>query len=864
MAKRKQKDQSNHFEKTLKQALEYFQDPYWLGTHSPLAAPYFQYLLAQNINTSNPDERGRALRALLRETVSNLGTEGEIEQYYSRLLGLTFMEPAQLAAYEIAMRLGVSRATYFRDKPKAIHRLALTLNHHLKPALRLESPIAVGKLYGRDEMWQDCASALEKGQSVGLSGSGGIGKTALGIHLVKPLQPVFWCTFRLGINDHPRSFLFELAHFLSQQGMSRLWAQLVTDKTALEMNIALALVRYDLERLPTTPVLCFDDVDLLRPAELEAHANLLAFLESLKGLTPLLFIGQQLPLEVDLAFQLSGLTLTAIESLLKQANIDLMPPEIERLKAYTLGNPRLLELFMGLHRSGEPIGQLLSELATVPSLEFLLRRSWQRLSQPSQEVLAELVPFRRPAPRDAWNEPAKQEALNELIERRLVQDQQQGEIILLSPFRSVLYKWLSSDTRQVVHLRAATIRAARGEYTAAAYHYLQAGETQIAFRLWQAHQEEELNQGQASAALSLFEGMAPDQLGKRDAKRWALLRAELLRINGDYEQSRQSIATTQWEMPALAAQAKRLEGDIAELREELEAATDAYYDGLQSIERLLSEKAQFHKNLGGVVMRQHKLDDAWREAMLADYESQNLKGYIQEQMGHVEEAKGYYLKALKLAQEAGYDYGQAKTYNNLGRLLTWQGEFNKAEEYFEKAHNYSKRRGEISHLASVRVNQALLFLLSRQHQAAIEPAKEAADIFERLGEPWGRDAACLNLAEAYLGAGDLQNAEATAQPLIQRNSPLAYNAWWVLGEVRLGQEKYENATECLQQAIELAEEHKDRILEGYAQRSLGKVYRTTGDNEAAQTAFEKAIDVFTALKMSAEVEQTREEMGGDA
>jgi len=845
------------FQKEVEKALKHFYDPEWLGENSPLAAPYFlgEYLREQKIDPTWSDKRGEALQKLLRKTISELDTQN------AKLLRLYYLEG--WSEQETYTEFLMSKATFQRYRKKAISELGVRLNDRLKPALRTEVPRPQMGLLERNKLTTTCLHALKEGKSVGLTGPGGIGKTTLGQHIAAQTQSAFWFTFRVGLNDNFSTLIFALGSFLAGQGASTLWSQLIADKGHLEMKKALGLVRYDLSKPASKrPVLCFDEVDLLRPAELEGHATLLAFLESLKGLAPLLFIGQQLPLEVKEHHHLSHLSLNSIETMLKRAKIKLSTDDRERIQTCTQGNPRLLELFIGLHRAGEHIEQLLAELRTVPSVEFLLKRMWLRLNEDQQKMLFSLAPFRRAAPREAWNQTGEQDALVELIRRRLVQEPHLGQMALLPAFRGVVHNWLSADNRKTVYLRAGMIRVERAEYTLAADHYLQAGEEEITFRLWHDHQEQEINLGQAGAALTLLEKISIEQLKKRDQERLALSRGNLLKITGQYEPSRQTLASMKWETPTLEAQAKRLEGDLADLKEELEDATNAYNAGLATIEKLLSEKAQFHKDLAWVAQKQDKLSHAWNEAMLADYEAQNLKGLIQEKRGYFAEAKAYYMKALELAQQANHKYGSAKTCNNLGRLLALQEEFESAEEYWNKSHRYFQSIGHMGNVASSRANQAMYLNLARQHQAAIPPAKEALEIFERLGEPWGRRVARLQLAEAYLGISDFDNAETTAQEIIEQEEGRGvYDAWWVLGEVQLAQGQHKEAVDSFGRVTGYAEQHNHPILKGYALRSLGKAYRVIGDNDAAQVAFERAIELFEQLAMQNEVEETRKGQG---
>jgi len=210
-----------------------------------------------------------------------------------------------------------------------------------------------------------CLDALQRGRTIGLSGPAGIGKTTLGAAVIDQLgaRRAFWFTFIPGLNDQLGSVLFALGYFLWQQSAPNLWGQLIADQGRLNPGVLLELLRVDLSALQAAPpVLCFDEVDLLRPAEVEVHAHITAFLGSLRGACACLFIGQRPLIEVDDHFELDGLDEAASQQVLIAAGIDLAPDDQRRLLAQTGGNPRLLDLFISLQRSGEAITDVLNRL----------------------------------------------------------------------------------------------------------------------------------------------------------------------------------------------------------------------------------------------------------------------------------------------------------------------------------------------------------------------------------------------------------------------------------------------------------------------------------------------------------------------
>ena len=731
-------------------------------------------------------------------------------------------------------------------------------------------------MIGRDEIHAACLSALQRGRSVGLSGPAGIGKTSLGAALASagPLSPrrVFWFTFTPGLNDQLGSVLFALGFFLWQQGAANLWAQLSAEPGRLSPALLLGLLHEDVQTLSESPpLLCFDEVDLLRPDEVEAHAQVVAFLGSLRSAPACacLFIGQRPVIEVDDHFTLDGLDEAALPRYLAAAPIDLSLDDQRALLAQTDGNPRLLDLIVALHHSGEPIGEVLRRLPASPSIEFLLNRIRQHLNVDEQTLLDQLAVFRRPAPADAF--PAA--VCARLVERRLVQRDAQGGILLQPALRAVLYDKLRPEARRTAHLTAADVRAARAEYTAAAYHYLRASEARWAIWLWHAHRNEEINQGQGPAALTLFEQVDEHPLGDAEHDALALILAELRKLIG--QDPRAELRQHDWRSPLFKAQAKRLEGDLAELKGQIDAAIAAYQDGLNTIENLLAEESLFDKNLGWTYFRQGgtSLDLAWQKACLARFEAERLQGDIQARRGALAAAEAHYTQALALAQSFNHHDGEAKTHNHLATLLAKEGRLDEAREHRQQAIALFQQLGNQVHLAGAKLNLAFDHNLIGQQRAVLPPAdesvrpifaqvvqaaSEALELFERLAQSLGCAIAAQNLAEAYLYLGELAAAEQYAQQVIQSNAAhVLPDGLRTLGEIRLAQGDVSAAETSIRQSIEKAHENDDRYLEAYGLRALLRLSLSQQQEAAAQAVLEQTINLFESLDLPQEIERTQ-------
>jgi hypothetical protein len=872
-------DLPDAFQRHLQEALEKFHQAAWLGDHSPLSAPYF--LGQRPTGQASAAQRGQTLQRVLRQANDTLLKQGSDEQDSGRLIKLTYLDSPPLTADGAAAELNLSRATYYRRREQAIQQLAAAFVRQVNPAVRLDRPPRLDRLIGRDEVRESCRRALQQGRSVGLSGPAGIGKTTLGATLATSepysarrvdTRRVFWYTFIPGLNDQLGSVLFALGLFLWQQGAANLWAQLIAEPGRINPTLLLGLLREDLQTLSDTPpLLCFDEVDLLRPAEVEAHTQVVAFLGSLRGPEgcACLFIGQRPVIEVDEHYTLDGLTEAALQQYLVDAGIDLSPTDRQTLLIQTEGNPRLLDLVVALQRSGEPIDEVLQRLPASPSIEFLLNRIRQHLSADEQALLDRLAVFRRPAPADAF--PAA--VCVQLVERRLVQRDAQGGVLLQPALRAVLYDKLLPETRRSAHLAAAEIRAARAEYTTAAYHYLRAAEVRWAIWVWQAHRTEEINQGQGPVALTLFEHADARSLAEGDQDALTLISAELRKLVG--QDPRADLRQHEWHSPLYEAQAKRLEGDLAELKGQIDAAIAAYQAGLNTIENLLAEQSLFDKNLGWTYFRQGgaSLDLAWQKACLARFEAERLQGDIQARRGQMAAAETHYAQALTLAQSFNHRDGEAKTHNHLATLLAKEGRLDDAREHRQHAIALFQQLGNQVHLAGAKLNMAFDHNLIGQQRAVMPPAdesvrpifrqvvqaaSEAQELFERLGQSLGRSIAAQNLAEAYLYLDDLPAAEQYAHQVIQSNAAhILPDGLRTLGEIKLMQGDLTAAEGYIRQSIAQAQANDDRYLEAYGLRTLFRLQLMQRQEDEAQTVYEQTLNLFEDLDMPQEIERTR-------
>ncbi|MBK8900706.1 MAG: tetratricopeptide repeat protein [Anaerolineaceae bacterium] len=896
------------FHDQLRLALNNVADPAWLGENSPLAAPYFlgdallrdslrqaadgqtavgcgrtlQSILKKAADTVWPDANLPHTREELEASVSeerrDLGNKGS--RYTFLLLELRYFRsyfrpldyPKAGHEQDIIEYLGVGRSPYFRHLKAARETLADALLGQLHPTYRLERPIIPHTpLLGREAVIQTVTEAVLDGQSVCLTGMGGMGKTSIAAVVASQWPHAsFWFTIRPTFNDDLGSLLFSLGQFLHQHGASRLWLQLVADGGKVDNpNLALEQLRGDLHQLRAEPpLLCIDEVDLLQQDSDTIslnHLRLREFLESLRQSARLLFIGQHSIFPAHKEVSLTGLTLSQVAELLALARVQASLDEIEQLAAYTGGNPRFLHLCVALYDGTQPLAQLIQQLPRTPSLRALLLRLRQRLSPDERGLLAHLAVFRSPAPQDAWPEAAA--ALATLRQRQIVQEDGLGGITLLPVIRDLLvedWQWLPTAQREQCHLAAATIRAARGEYTAAAYHFVQAGEENTAVQLWYPHRQQEVQRGQAVAALRLFESVSPKRLKRSERQALALIQADLYRLAGQPEEGLAVLKAATWIQPSeTAVQAQLLQAAFQNALGYPQQAAESLQHGREMIQRLLRQLARCRTQQSQYHLQQREMALAWQEAQMAQFEVEHLQGIVREEQGQYEAAADHFQRALALAQELADESGIAQISRELAALYGRHGRVAEAVPHAEAAISYYARIGDRMGQEMVRNALAVAYIQAGQFAEAIATAESSLPFFEGAGMPFWTAVTAANLAEAHYEVGNLDQAQAMAHRVLQTEETHAYPyAQFTLGLVAQALGQLATAVAHFTESRDQAQANDDRYMAAYAWRALGSAWLRLGDTAVGQGALQQAAHQFAALGLTAEQAKTEQLLAG--
>ncbi|MEM7131257.1 MAG: tetratricopeptide repeat protein [Chloroflexota bacterium] len=861
-------EQEPLFRQALKDALNNFRDVGWLGNHSPLATPYLlgNQLLARTVESN---AIGRALQQVLSNAAQKMKDNQEALHY--RIIEQRFFQGQSVEITRGHPEISLSRSRFYDHLNLAIERLDQLLLAELNPAIRLEAPVTIDvtKLLERQKQSADCQQRLRMNQTVMLTGSGGMGKTALGSFLAQEWgeENTLWFTIRPGINDHINSFVFVLAYFCHQQGSSSLWQELIVRPGEMPHTRYAEMIRYTLEQLTVQPLICVDEADLLLPASEGRHAQFIELLNLMRGQVPILLMGQKVFVEADYYEGLTELSPTACNVLLKEARIQVDESARHRVYTYTAGNPRLLQLLitlMSLYKEGEPISALLAKLPRVPSNDFLLVRILRRLEEIEVALLKELSVFQLPAPADVWTRhPKSGFALSRLIDNRLVQQDAKGAVFLLPVYRDMIAALISSDHHEQLHMKAATIFAERAQYTSAAFHLSQTQEPERAVWSWSDVQQAEINQGQAHAALTLFQSMKSLFLSEESKEKVTLYCARLESLLGNPAKAQADLGALIYRTPILAIEAEELGGVIANDRGEFGTAEELFRRAISKAEEMVELRlAHSYKGLGWRHYRERELSNAWREVSFARYEVENFEGLIRYAERDYVSAIECYQQAYQIALSLNHHDGIAKTCGNLAKIYSMTGDFEKALTYHNQARETYRRIGKTIAIDGMENNYAFLLNLSGQHAEAEEVLLGIVEKKKNsTGEPTPFLTALIyqGLAEACLGQRKLEEAtEYVSYALDQEETAIQPDSLRTRGEILMEQGEFDLAEQQIRESIALIEQNEDPdlYLAGYAWRALATLYIRKNEEPLARKAKKRAIESFERINLANEVERT--------
>lgn len=194
-------------------------------------------------------------------------------------------------------------------------------------------------------------------------------------------------------------------------------------------------------------------------------------------------------------------------------------------------------------------------------------------------------------------------------------------------------------------------------------------------------------------------------------------------------------------------------------------------------------------------------------------------GVIANIQGHYDRARRHYQESRTLFRSASDDRGEALALHNLGMLHADLGEWDEAEEAFDRALHLFESHGNRQMIGNVLINRSEVCYGRGQVQDAIGKCDLALSIYAEIGDELGRGEALR---------------------------------WKVHGLRSMG--LYAEAEENVQEAIRIAERTHTPLLHAEATRELARIRLAQGDATQGRTLLERALQTFRELGAQREVD----------
>ena len=855
---------SDAFNLELERALEHVGAADWLAEHSPLAAPYFMGSAGAEV------EPGVGLQHLLKACAEPLPAEHRV-----LLNAAYFRRNPSLNNVGVALSLGMIDRTFYRQRTLAVAALADELLRTVRPALHPEHPAqaATLTLRSREPIYKAALAALRKGQSVSLVGPSGIGKTTLAAEIFRAWptgSPAFWHTLRPGLTDQLDQLGFALANTLREAGADMTWRQLSADQGRVQPERLLALLRHDLAHLnqpnqlnqPTQPnarrlLLCIDEADAL-DAENPAHARVLQLLEALQTDAPMLLIGQRTVLVTAHTHLLDRVDASEFRALLAASGIAYFTDAQARdAHGATQGNPAMLGLFASLYRLLSDAELAIAQLGAAGSYDALFQRIWRRLNEDEKLLLMHAAIFEGQAHLVV---PAAQAAsLNHLKQLGLLVATPNDGLHIIRHIRRAMRDRTPAETTSELALLAGHACERHGQVVPAMRHYCAAGQPAHAVRLWMMRRTNAIEQGQGSSALAVLQTIDANHIESKPQRDMLhVARAQLLKLAGQIdEQVEAAERVRSSSKPHLRAYARMLQGDAAELRNQINQALQHYEDSLDEFsDSPPVVQTAVLLRISHLQAQQGDLAKARITAIQMRVRSEVVHGNVEERSGNYVEAENRYRVAIELAKSLPQnDLSRSMLYGYLGQLMWKLGRPDDAIEHLQEAVRIATARGDVVGTLFDRYTISAAHIVAGRFGAGLDEAQATLTLARSLGSAYLIAGLTGNAAEACVGLGLLDQAEQLAiESLAQEEESLRTYALTVLGQVFAARGNTDEAARYLRASVDAAKACNDIYAEAAAWRALYQAHKAAGASVPAAEARSMALSIYQRLGLQHEVD----------
>ena len=203
-------------------------------------------------------------------------------------------------------------------------------------------------------------------------------------------------------------------------------------------------------------------------------------------------------------------------------------------------------------------------------------------------------------------------------------------------------------------------------------------------------------------------------------------------------------------------------------------------------------------------------------------------------------------QTILLAQKENYDYGLAVANITIALASNVKSNYNITEEFANKGLIIAEKLNNDSLRAAAILPIAVAFENKGNYEEAIKKALYAIKLYEKVKNPDGIARARLIMAQLYQAKNDLPAAENILRELsvdAAKDKKLQINILHTLANIYGMQEKYKEALELDDKALNICDDYNVKYLKSSVYDNMANCYMYSGNFTKAKTYFLKCIAI---------------------
>lgn len=231
----------------------------------------------------------------------------------------------------------------------------------------------------------------------------------------------------------------------------------------------------------------------------------------------------------------------------------------------------------------------------------------------------------------------------------------------------------------------------------------------------------------------------------------------------------------------------------------------------------------------------------------------NWQGQYLSNQGEYEQAEEYFEKSFQIYEKLGDISWKASTLNSLGALAARKGDLERAFILLERCHKYKNEIGDNSGICGALCNLGQLAILLGELDKAQKYSDEVLNKSTELGDRLYMYLAFRLAGQLHSLKGNMKSAEEHYLKAIELTREVSYNVGISaclaeLAELLIYNDEKDRAEKLLDESLVIAENIEEKFFLAMAANIKGLLLLEKGDILQSEKEYEKSLEIYETVK----------------